>query len=154
MISVCQRIGSHALYMLSGYLEFSPPSLLSSEHEPSLSTKRSIGMLPLYTCFPPLIPYSPDTRTRIEVGGMLVKKTFMKPDSAEHVAFLSRIYGVLRRKNVPHTDFLQSASFQPGNSSIITRPVGLHQWPDDGCDAYNALFYILVALKVLDLPIS
>jgi len=108
----------------------------------------------LYTCFLPLIPYSPDTHTRVEVGGSFVKKTFMKPDSAEHVSFLTGIYWLLRRKKVPYTDFLLTASFEPQNSTITTSPVGLTQWPDDGYDGYNALHCVLEALKVLALPIS
>ena len=154
MISGCRRKGSHLLYILSGYLESSPPSLRSSEHELSLSTKRLIGMPPLYTCFPPLMPYSSDTLTRIQVGGSFVKKTFMNPDSVGHVSFLTSIYELLRRKKVPHTDFLLTTSFEPLNSTITTGPIGLTKWPDDGHDGYNALHCVLEALKVLALPIS
>jgi len=103
------------------------------------------------------MPYSPDTLTRIEIGGNLVKKTFMNTGSAAHVCFLSEIYRLLRRKNVPHTDFLRTTSIDslsPRYPYITTSPVGLDQWPEDGRDAYNAVHCVLEALKVLALPIS
>jgi len=154
MISGWRRKGSYFLYKLSGYLESSPPFLRSSNPELLLSTKRLNGMLPLYTCFPPLIPYSSDTLIRVEIGGNVVRKTFMRPGAAAHVSFVAEIYGLLQRKNVPYTDSLHSMTRGSLHSFIVTSPVGVDRWPKDGREAYNSVCCVLKALEVLALPIS
>ena len=92
---------------------------------------------------------SPDTLTRIELGAGMVKKIFGHIDSALHVAHLSKIYGLLRTKNVPNTDVLEFTSTVPGSIYIVTHPVGYNQWPKGGLDAYTALICVLNTLKVL-----
>lgn len=138
--------GYHVWYISSDYLKPLLDSLSKLEHELCLSSKQLIGMLSLYDCFLPLMSHS-DQR-RIEVGYTLVKKTFMHAGSADHVAHLSAIYGLLQKKRVPYADKLVSMSTTQGHY-IKTSPVGRNQWPDDGTDAHAAVICVLKALMVL-----
>ena len=80
----------------------------------------------------------------MSIGGGVVMKEFLTFHATRFISHLTKIYNLLKDKDVPNVDTLQGTE---GNR-IFLSPVGLDVWPSSGSEAFNAMVCVLNALKV------
>ncbi|PVF99943.1 hypothetical protein CPB86DRAFT_796109 [Serendipita vermifera] len=82
----------------------------------------------------------------------VVRKEFMHEDAAERVSKLVEIYDLLKSKGVPNVDTLEGFDARYTKNSyphVYLSPVGLDKHPESGSEAFDAVFCVLEALKVM-----
>lgn len=80
--------------------------------------------------------------------GAVVRKQFLSQDAIQRVSHLIEIYQILKDKNVPNVDCLDSFNTNTNPPEVFLSPVGISGGPATGEEIFGAVVCVLRALEV------